>query len=74
VQRPVDVDEALGVIGFPLLVLGLLLFLRYGRFIERTVFKRRVPASKLRPGDVPAGARIVQARASEQVFLGGAGI
>lgn len=46
-----------GVIGFPLLVLSLLLFLRYGRFIEHTVFKRRVPASKLRPGDVPVGAR-----------------
>ena len=50
-------QAAAGVIGFPLLVVGLLLFLRYGRFIERTVFKRRVPASKLRPGDVPAGAR-----------------
>ncbi len=54
-QAPFTVLAA--VVGFPLLVLGLLLFLRYGRFIERTVFKRRVPASKLRPGDVPAGAR-----------------
>lgn len=45
------------VIGFPALVFGLLLFMRYGRFLERTVFKRRIAAKDLRPGDVPAGAR-----------------
>ena len=37
----------------PFLLLGILIFFQYGRFIEQTVFKRKIPAKNLRVGDVP---------------------
>ena len=37
---------------FPVVLILLLLFLRYGRLIETQVFRKRIPASRLRPGDV----------------------
>lgn len=37
---------------FPPVLFLLLLFLRYGRLIETHVFRKRIPASKLRAGDV----------------------
>ena len=36
----------------PLILLSILFFMRYGRFIEAELFKKRVPVSKLREGDV----------------------
>ena len=41
----------------PLAIIPLLLFLKYARFIESTLFRRRIPAAQLRPGDVPASER-----------------
>jgi Flp pilus assembly protein protease CpaA len=41
----------------PGLMLGILVFLKYGQFIERNLFRKQVPASKLKVGDVPAGDR-----------------
>jgi hypothetical protein len=38
---------------FPPLLAGVMVFVHYGRFIETELFRRRVPASKLSPGDVP---------------------
>ncbi len=38
---------------FPVFLAGLLLFVRYGRFVESELFKRRVPVSRVRVGDVP---------------------
>lgn len=42
---------------FPLALFLLLLFLQYGRFLERTVFERKIPVEKLRVGDVPVGEK-----------------
>jgi Flp pilus assembly protein protease CpaA len=37
---------------FPPLLLSVLVFARYGRFVEENLFKKKVPANKLRVGDV----------------------
>jgi Flp pilus assembly protein protease CpaA len=42
----------LPVILSPLLLLSVIIFMRYGRFVEANLFKRRVPASRIRVGDV----------------------
>ena len=36
----------------PVLLLFVLVFMRYGRFVEANLFKRKIPASRLREGDV----------------------
>ena len=41
----------------PVMLLALLVFVRYGRFIESSAFKRRIDVSRLRAGDVPAGEK-----------------
>jgi len=38
---------------FPLLLFLLLLFFHYGKFIESTVFRKRISVKQLREGDVP---------------------
>lgn len=44
---------ALGyIISFPVIFLAVIVFVRYGRFVEQNLFKRKIPASKLREGDV----------------------
>jgi Flp pilus assembly protein protease CpaA len=40
------------ILVFPLLLLFVLVFMRYGRFVEANLFKRKIPARKLRIGDV----------------------
>lgn len=42
------------LLAFPPFLFLLLAFMHYGRFIEQTVFRRKIPVSKLREGDVPA--------------------
>ena len=42
---------------FPPALLSVLVFMRYGRFVESSLFKRKVPAEKLREGDVLAEDR-----------------
>lgn len=41
----------------PLMLLSMLVFVRYGKFIENHVFRRRIPVSELRVGDVPVNQR-----------------
>jgi hypothetical protein len=41
----------------PPLFIVLVFFLHYGRFVESNLFKRKVPASRLRVGDVPVSQR-----------------
>ena len=41
----------------PFILLSILFFMRYGRFIENEVFRKKVPVSKLREGDVLANDR-----------------
>jgi Flp pilus assembly protein protease CpaA len=40
----------------PLFIL-LIFFLQYGKFVERNLFKRRIPVGRLRPGDVLVSER-----------------
>jgi len=49
---PVPLEAVSVLVLSPLLLLFLLVFVRYGRFVEKNLFKRRIPASRLRPGDV----------------------
>jgi Flp pilus assembly protein protease CpaA len=41
----------------PFLLFGMLVFVRYGRFIETRVFRKRIPVSKLKVGDVPVNQK-----------------
>jgi Flp pilus assembly protein protease CpaA len=51
-QFGVQVWSLLYILAFPPLLLSVLVFMRYGRFVEGNLFKKRVPASRLRAGDV----------------------
>jgi len=42
---------------FPALVAFIVVFSRYGMYIEKNLFKRRIPVSRLRAGDVPVGGQ-----------------
>ncbi len=43
------------VASFPAIIAFIVVFSHYGMYIEKNLFKRRIPVSKLRAGDVPAG-------------------
>ncbi|MBI4173977.1 MAG: prepilin peptidase [Candidatus Aenigmarchaeota archaeon] len=45
------------LLAIPLLPAGLVLFIAYARFIEKSVFRKKVHVRKLRLGDVPAGSK-----------------
>lgn len=51
-QFGIPVWNLLYVLVFPVLLFSVLVFTRYGRFVEENLFKRKVPASRLRVGDV----------------------
>jgi len=36
----------------PVIFAAVIVFIRYGRFVENNLFRKRMPASRLRPGDV----------------------
>jgi len=40
---------------FPPLLVAILIFVHYGRFIEKNLFKRKIKVKDLRVGDVPVG-------------------
>jgi len=42
---------------FPALIAFIVVFSRYGMYIEKNLFKRRIPVSRLRAGDVPVGGK-----------------
>lgn len=42
---------------FPVILLAIIIFVRYGRFIEGVTFKRRIDAGDLKAGDVPLGGK-----------------
>jgi len=46
--------ELVYLLVFPLILLSVLLFTRYGRFVEGNLFKRKVAAEQVREGDVLA--------------------
>jgi len=45
------------VASFPLMIAFVVVFSHYGKYIEKNLFKRRIPVSKLRVGDVPVGGQ-----------------
>jgi hypothetical protein len=51
-QFGVPLRELLYVLAFPPLLLSVLVFARYGRFVEQNLFRKRIRASELRAGDV----------------------
>lgn len=51
-QFGVPAWNLLYILAFPPLLLSVLVFTRYGRFVENNLFKKRIPASRLRAGDV----------------------
>jgi len=42
---------------FPFVLAAILLFARYGKFVENNLFRRQISAKKVRVGDVPVGNR-----------------
>jgi len=52
-----DFSLLLPVAASPLLLFGILVFVKYGRFVESKLFRKKVPVSKLRLGDVPVNGR-----------------
>ncbi len=42
---------------FPVVLLAIIIFVRYGRFIEGVTFKKRIDVKDLRIGDVPIGGK-----------------
>lgn len=42
---------------FPVFLLAVILFVQYGKYIEDKVFKRKIPAGRLREGDVPIDSK-----------------
>lgn len=45
------------LVAFPPLLLFLLVFFHYGKFIEKVVFRRKIRVKDLREGDVPVGKK-----------------
>ena len=48
----VPVQDIHGMFLFPVLFVFVLLFAYYGKFVEKNLFRKRIPVEKLRPGDV----------------------
>ena len=42
---------------FPILLLTLLVFIRYGRFVEQNLFKKKINVKDLQLGDVPVDSK-----------------
>jgi hypothetical protein len=40
------------LLGLPVIFAAVIVFIRYGRFVEQNLFRKRIPVSKLRAGDV----------------------
>ena len=53
-QVGVGLGSLLYMLLFPPLLFSVVLFTRYGRFVETNLFKKKIPASKVRLGDVLA--------------------
>ena len=45
-------NATLPILLFPGLVFFMTVFMRYGRFVEANLFRKRIPVGRLRPGDV----------------------
>ncbi len=54
---------------FPPFLLAVLVFVYYGKFIEANIFRKNIPASKLRTGDVPVDEkwRVLTAKEVERI-------
>jgi prepilin signal peptidase PulO-like enzyme (type II secretory pathway) len=45
------------LLSLPVIFAAVIVFIRYGRFVEHNLFKKRIPAGKLRVGDVLIGEK-----------------
>ena len=57
INYTISLELLVALLMLPVLFAGLFMFIRYGRFIEKTVFKKKIPVSELRVGDVPVGQK-----------------
>lgn len=53
----VPFENLIHLIGIPFLLVALLVFVEYGKFIEKKLFKKKVSVKKLQIGDVPVGKK-----------------
>jgi len=53
----VPLELAALIASLPVVFAALILFMRYGRFVENNLFRRKIPVSRLKVGDVPVGER-----------------
>ena len=53
----VPLDRLGHILAFPALLLGIILFIQYGKFIERNMFRRQISVKELKSGDVPIDSK-----------------
>lgn len=57
VATPVPFAFVLQLFLFPILLLSLLVFIRYGRFVEQNLFRKKINVKDLKLGDVPVDSK-----------------
>ena len=53
----IPISSMLNLLSLPAIFAAVIIFIRYGRFVEQNLFRKRIPVSKLRPGDVLIGEK-----------------
>jgi Flp pilus assembly protein protease CpaA len=53
----IDISGVYPLLTSPLILILLIVFVRYGKFLEKSVFRKKIHVSKLREGDVPVNKR-----------------
>jgi hypothetical protein len=53
----IPLSSMYNLLSLPALFAAVLIFIRYGRFVEQNLFRKRIPARKLRVGDVLIGEK-----------------
>ncbi|MEM7815797.1 MAG: hypothetical protein QXN71_01620 [Candidatus Aenigmatarchaeota archaeon] len=53
----IPLERMTNLLSLPFLFAFVLVFIRYGRFVEKNLFRKKIPVSKLKPGDVLANER-----------------
>jgi len=57
IYTPIPASFIMTLFMFPLFLLGLLIFMRYGRFVENNLFKKEIAVGDVQLGDVPVGSK-----------------
>ncbi|MCJ7816882.1 MAG: hypothetical protein MUP55_03405 [Candidatus Aenigmarchaeota archaeon] len=53
----IPISNMYNLLSLPILFAAVIIFIRYGRFVEQNLFRKRIPAKNLRVGDVLIGEK-----------------